>query len=67
MLATLTYRGLLTDNALNTNGSPAILLLEMLKCVKRLPVTEIKSESAVLETALLEEQELAETLLKSIR
>jgi hypothetical protein len=47
-------KGNLTDKALKTKGSPDILLLAMLKCVKRLPTVVTKSDRHVLETALRE-------------
>ena len=45
---------LLTAMALNTNGKPAILLLDMLKCVSLSPMAVIRSERQVLEAALRE-------------
>lgn len=44
----------LTERALNTKGSPAILLLEMFRCVSLAPITVIKSDKQVLDTALRE-------------
>ena len=44
----------LTAMALNTNGKPAILLLDMLKCVSLSPMAVIRSERQVLEAALRE-------------
>ena len=44
----------LTDIALKTNGRPAILLLDMLKCVSLSPIAVIRSDRQVLEAALRE-------------
>jgi hypothetical protein len=41
--------------ALNTKGSPAILLLEMLKLISFTPMAVIKSERQVEDAALREE------------
>ncbi len=48
---------ILTDRALNTKGSPDILLLAMLKCVSLLPTVVMKSDKHVLDTALRELQD----------
>ena len=44
----------LTEIALNTKGSPAILLLDMLKCVMFSPIAVIRSDKHELEAALRE-------------
>jgi hypothetical protein len=45
---------MLTDRALKTKGRPAILLLDMLKWVSFSPSAVMRSESALLDTALRE-------------
>ena len=44
----------LTEIALNTKGSPAILLLDILKCVMFSPMAVIRSDRHELEAALRE-------------
>ena len=45
---------IITDSALKTKGRPAILLLDILKCVSISPMAVMRSESALLDTALRE-------------
>ena len=45
---------IITDSALKTKGRPAILLLDILKCVSFSPMAVMRSESALLDTALRE-------------
>ena len=49
-----TVSSFLTEIALNTKGSPAILLLDMLKCVMFSPIAVIRSDKHELEAALRE-------------
>ena len=50
----LTFKSKLTAKALNTKGRPAILLLDILKCVNLSPRVVMRSDSALLDTALRE-------------
>ena len=54
MIVRIVLQGCLTDIALNTKGSPAILLLDMLKCVIFSPMAVIRSDRQELEAALRE-------------
>ena len=45
---------MLTEMALKTNGRPAILLLDILKCVSFSPMAVIISDRQVLDAALRE-------------